>query len=102
MVASTTDNMLIKLSTILILLNLVVAFDYDDHLSRTKFFPIAGGAYNDDPTLCLKNNYGPDAEVGSFRVLLGYLLFQLIRTYSVLCDITNSDTVGILKMEVLI
>ncbi|KAI6170517.1 Lipase-like protein [Aphelenchoides bicaudatus] len=47
-------------------------FEYNDTLSRTKFFPIAAGAYNDNPTGCLKNRFGEDAE--------------LINVYPVDCD----------------
>lgn len=52
----------------LVILSLVafVNAGYDDKLSRTKFFPLAAGAYNDNPELCIKKTFGDDAEVSSW------------------------------------
>jgi len=46
--------------------------DFDDTLSRSKFFPIASAAYNDNPIECIKNNFGSDVEITT--------------TYTVQCD----------------
>jgi hypothetical protein len=37
--------------------------EYNDELVRKKFYPLAAGAYDDDPTSCLKNAFGPMTQV---------------------------------------
>jgi len=50
----------------------VILADFDDISSRSKFFPLAAAAYNDNPVGCLKNNFESDVEI--------------VSTYSVQCD----------------
>jgi hypothetical protein len=41
-----------------------VAFsEYNETLTRTKFFPISAASYVDDPLRCIHNAFGKDAEV---------------------------------------
>lgn len=51
-----------KILFLFALIPLVFA-DYNDKLSREKFFPLAAAAYNDNPKECIHNTFGKDAEV---------------------------------------
>jgi hypothetical protein len=53
---------MLKLSILVLLIHLVYG-EYDDKLSRTKFFPLAAAAYNDKPEACIHRIFGNDAEV---------------------------------------
>uniref|UniRef100_A0A7E4UPD6 Lipase_3 domain-containing protein n=1 Tax=Panagrellus redivivus TaxID=6233 RepID=A0A7E4UPD6_PANRE len=52
--------------------------NYNDTLARTRFWPLAGAAFGENPAQCVNSLYNMDAE--------------FIGQYNVVCDETNVDT----------